>query len=136
MAQCQKSAVRYGNMYECVDVCEDKYLYVISLANTNITVCVQQCPADSPLLDAEVSDGTSPLKCIPNCKAVGKYMYKADSFYYCVADCSFYNQYHSAVGSSSEAKCMSQCPYLTYVQGRTHCIDVCNYIVEYPNIDA
>ena len=29
---------------------------------------------------------------------------------------------------------MAQCQYLTYVGNRTHCIDTCNYIVQYPNM--
>lgn len=61
-------------------------------------------------------------------------MYKSDGAYYCVKNCSLYDQYHSPVDSVTEAKCMTQCTYLTYVDNRIHCIDECNYIAQYPNM--
>lgn len=134
VTSCTDSAVGYQNMYECVSACDKTYLYTTSLPGSSITVCVKQCPNHSPQLDSEVYDQTYPKRCIPLCKSVGKYMYTTDNTYYCVANCSVYGQYHSAVGAGTEAKCMAQCQYLTYVGDRTHCIDTCNYIVQYPNM--
>ena len=91
-------------MYECVSNCGENYLYSINHPTSSTIVCVQQCPASSPLLKSEVFNQTYPISCVANCKSDGKYLYKDGSYSYCVDDCSVYGQYHSAMSSAQEAR--------------------------------
>ena len=135
--QCpDNSAVGRGDMYECVSNCGENYLYSIKHPTSSTIVCVQQCPASSPLLKSEVFNQTYPISCVTNCKSEGKYLYRDGSYSYCVDDCSVYGQYHSAMSSAQEARCVSQCQYLTLRNNKIYCIDVCNYIVEYDEVEG